>query len=769
MNYSEYRISLDIHRTGSQSLLQAKQGDTGRKIYVTLTENGKPYTISSDCTAVFTAKKPDGNILFNNCTIEDNIICYTFTEQTSVVPGKMDCEIRIYGADNMLITSPHFDIIVNATVYKDGDTVESTTEVNTLTSLISEATSLISSVNTKLENNEFVPNIKIGTVTTLSAGSDATANITGTGKNLVLNLGIPRGASGGIDGVDKELSLESENPVQNKVVTTSLNGKADKAENGTVVSSNADFAEVGWWLDGNPNNEDRTGYFVCIDDNVDGTAMRKATSTDDVRGVIVANPAFAGNASADKYDSNGNLLPLYDYVGVMGLVSVIDNGTCTVNGRCMPGDDGTAVPSSNNLGYHVIERIDSSRILIVVEPNGDMVQRIKTDIENMKDSGVSPTVAVSEIIGGHRITVTDKDGTRSFDVLDGSKGDKGDKGDAGPTGADGKDGAQGPAGADGAAGADGKDGVSCTHEWNGTILTVTSASGTSSADLRGPAGADGKDGADGAVGPQGQKGDQGDIGPQGPAGADGSDATVTADNIKTALGYAPGKMTYNLLDNSDFTNLVAQAGIGGNHGSQAYAADRWILTSGTVSYSAGTGLTLNGTITQKLENPPATATPFVGVENGTAAISYTDGAATITSSGGVIKWAALYEGEYSAETMPEYQTKGFGAELAECHRYFQSFNVAVVNKALGLAVARSSTTAAVIFNLSRPMRTHPTMTRSTKFKLLGNVTKTALTPIVESAYFNMVRLNFTTSGLTANEVYFAAADSTGYMDFSADL
>lgn len=31
----------------------------------------------------------------------------------------------------------------------------------------------------------------------------------------------------------------------------------------------------------------------------------------------------------------------------------------------------------------------------------------------------------------------------------------------------------------------GEDGVSATHSWNGTTLTVTSASGTSSADLKG--------------------------------------------------------------------------------------------------------------------------------------------------------------------------------------------------------------------------------------------------------------------------------------------
>ena len=40
----------------------------------------------------------------------------------------------------------------------------------------------------------------------------------------------------------------------------------------------------------------------------------------------------------------------------------------------------------------------------------------------------------------------------------------------------------------------GKDGVSATHRWNGTVLTITSSSGTSSADLKGEQGIPGKDG-----------------------------------------------------------------------------------------------------------------------------------------------------------------------------------------------------------------------------------------------------------------------------------
>jgi len=39
--------------------------------------------------------------------------------------------------------------------------------------------------------------------------------------------------------------------------------------------------------------------------------------------------------------------------------------------------------------------------------------------------GVSPTIAVTEITGGHRVTITDAEGTRSFDVMDGTNGDDG--------------------------------------------------------------------------------------------------------------------------------------------------------------------------------------------------------------------------------------------------------------------------------------------------------------------------------------------------------
>ncbi len=155
--------------------------------------------------------------------------------------------------------------------------------------------------------------------------------------------------------------------------------------NGTVVSENAGFAEVGEWSDGNPNNEDRIGYFVSVDTSEPGKTMVKATSSSDVRGVTMLRPAFSGNTNADKYDSDGNLLKQYAYVGFAGFVPVIDNGTCEVNVHCMPADDGTAIPSPNNMGYQVIERIDNTHVLVLVEPQADMMVRIKSDVSQLSE------------------------------------------------------------------------------------------------------------------------------------------------------------------------------------------------------------------------------------------------------------------------------------------------------------------------------------------------------------------------------------------------
>lgn len=63
--------------------------------------------------------------------------------------------------------------------------------------------------------------IKIGSVTTGAAGSNASVTNSGTASNVVLNFTLPRGKDGGVT-VDTELSATSVNPIQNKVVKTAI-------------------------------------------------------------------------------------------------------------------------------------------------------------------------------------------------------------------------------------------------------------------------------------------------------------------------------------------------------------------------------------------------------------------------------------------------------------------------------------------------------------------------------------------------------------------
>ena len=151
MNDSIKRISLDIHSTSSGETVNTKRGDTARKIIISLVDGGLPYIIGEDCYAVFTGKKPDGKVVFNDCTIKDNTIIYAFTEETVAVEGRVNCEIKLYGFDDKLITSPKFTIAVFGTVYNEGDEVESSDEFNALTSLMADTQKAIKEAQDAVE------------------------------------------------------------------------------------------------------------------------------------------------------------------------------------------------------------------------------------------------------------------------------------------------------------------------------------------------------------------------------------------------------------------------------------------------------------------------------------------------------------------------------------------------------------------------------------------------------------------------------------------
>ena len=137
MNYSDYRFTLDIQIHQAQVSIPVTLNDTARKLCIGLTDGRKPYYIADGCRAVFSAKKPDGTTIFNDCIIYNNTtIEYEFSKNTTSCEGIVDCEIRLYDADGRELTSPQFIIVVDKKVMRDEEVAMSASEATTITNMI---------------------------------------------------------------------------------------------------------------------------------------------------------------------------------------------------------------------------------------------------------------------------------------------------------------------------------------------------------------------------------------------------------------------------------------------------------------------------------------------------------------------------------------------------------------------------------------------------------------------------------------------------------
>ncbi len=305
-----------------------------------------------------------------------------------------------------------------------------------------------------------------------------------------------------------------------------------------------------------------------------------------------------------------------------------------------------------------------------------------------------------------------------------------------------------------------------------------------------------------AQGAQGPKGEQGPQGAQGPKGEQGPQGDT-------------GACVYNLLDNSDFVHPIAQAGVNGAHGATGYAVDRWMRTSGATVSQAADGLKIvsdktswTAGIQQRIEAKrfadvmtfavrgvfPVACRLFVYIGSGTTnfGTTYFQGDAAertlvlkltkpdgltgdevvnvyispdtgSTGTAAVVRWAAIYEGEYTAETLPPYVPKGYAAELAECLRYYRK--IKADNETFAGYAARG---VAYAFIPLQAMRIAPTVTGGGKFYYTlgsshGTTTETAT---VHNANTNRAIVKCVTS---ITGIQTGLITPQGDIDISADL
>ena len=217
----------------------------------------------------------------------------------------------------------------------------------------------------------------------------------------------------------------------------------------------------------------------------------------------------------------------------------------TADGMCIIPDELLQTSGSHKV-YECMTNNTIRSFGFSVKPRPMPPNYVYTPTEKLTLEGLAQRVddAIADMI--RRADSGEFDGhtpVKGVDYFDGEKGDKGDpfryedftpeqlaslkgdKGDKGDNGTDGKD------------GADGKDGISATHQWNGTVLTVTSASGTSSADLKG------------------DKGEQGDIGAVGEAGGYYTPTVTQPDENTLRMVFTPSKDGMPDVAHTDITLL----------------------------------------------------------------------------------------------------------------------------------------------------------------------------------------------------------------------
>ncbi len=170
-------------------------------------------------------------------------------------------------------------------------------------------------------------------------------------------------------------------------------------------------------------------------------------------------------------------------------------------------------------------------------------------------------------------------------------------------------------------------------------------------------------------------------------------------SVNTA-SFAENVSNPNLLINGDFK--VNQRGESTYSTTNKYTVDRWKLVSGSVIVETN-GITLNGTIIQKLEHSPTgDVVCSVDATGGSPSISYSNGAVTITTTTAtLIKWAKLEVGT----TATTFSPRTYAEELALCQRY--GFMMEFVQRER--SVIYTSTLFDFNVQLLQKLRTKPTI------------------------------------------------------------
>ena len=130
------KLSIDIMDDKVFEPIYTKQYDQGRKVYVTVTKDGKDLSLEG-ITASFQMKKPDGTVILKNCQISNNQIIVELDRTITVVSGnRIPFQIQLFEtATNIIISTTTGILKVDESVVQMDD-IESSSDFSTFSDIL---------------------------------------------------------------------------------------------------------------------------------------------------------------------------------------------------------------------------------------------------------------------------------------------------------------------------------------------------------------------------------------------------------------------------------------------------------------------------------------------------------------------------------------------------------------------------------------------------------------------------------------------------------
>ena len=113
------QLRLNLIPNGIPPVIHVSQYDVGRTLQFIIYNGSSQYVFTSGESAILLGTKPDGHIFIYDLTISNNVLSIDTTEQMLAIPGNVNAEIRVQGADKDIGTANFIFAVEESPIYKD--------------------------------------------------------------------------------------------------------------------------------------------------------------------------------------------------------------------------------------------------------------------------------------------------------------------------------------------------------------------------------------------------------------------------------------------------------------------------------------------------------------------------------------------------------------------------------------------------------------------------------------------------------------------------